>query len=255
MRIFPSDDGLSFWVIAKDVTNILGYSLASNPLRMVPARHKGIRSVNTLRGLQKMICVTESGLYRLILRSDRPEAEPFMDWVTDEVLPEIRRTGQYTIPAQEQYLQNSKPALTSETETLQSWAASRPQTLRNRGQKRAEAVRKLVYRMELGERICAAIEQIAAQEGISIGTLRRWYDQASRYPPSVWTAALTPAWTGRQATFIQPIVWDCFLHWYRKMPRPKVATAWCRTQEVAATREWGRIPSVGIFRRRLKKSL
>lgn len=42
-----------------------------------------------------MKAVDEPGLYRLVLRSDKPQAEPFMEWVTADVLPTIRRTGAY----------------------------------------------------------------------------------------------------------------------------------------------------------------
>ena len=42
-----------------------------------------------------MVCVNESGLYHVILRSDKPQAKPFRRWVTKEVLPEIRRKGSY----------------------------------------------------------------------------------------------------------------------------------------------------------------
>lgn len=46
-----------------------------------------------------MLVVDESGLYRGVLRSNKPEAEPFMEWVTAEVLPSIRRSGAYARPA------------------------------------------------------------------------------------------------------------------------------------------------------------
>ena len=39
--------------------------------------------------------LTESGVYKLIFKSDKKEAEKFQDWVTDEVLPKIRKTGGY----------------------------------------------------------------------------------------------------------------------------------------------------------------
>ena len=39
--------------------------------------------------------LTESGVYKLIFKSDKKEAEKFQDWVTDEVLPEIGKTGGY----------------------------------------------------------------------------------------------------------------------------------------------------------------
>lgn len=41
--------------------------------------------------------VSESGLYKLIMRSDKPEARKFQDWVTREVLPAIRKTGGYLL--------------------------------------------------------------------------------------------------------------------------------------------------------------
>lgn len=46
-----------------------------------------------------MATLRESGLYWLILRSDKPLAEPFQRWVCEEVLPQIRKTGAYAVPA------------------------------------------------------------------------------------------------------------------------------------------------------------
>ena len=45
-----------------------------------------------------MTIINESGLYNVILRSDKPEAKPFRKWVTSEVLPTIRRHGMYATP-------------------------------------------------------------------------------------------------------------------------------------------------------------
>lgn len=41
--------------------------------------------------------ISESGLYKLIMRSDKPEARGFQNWVTREVLPTIRKTGSYSV--------------------------------------------------------------------------------------------------------------------------------------------------------------
>lgn len=43
------------------------------------------------------IFLTESGLYKLIFKSNKPKAEEFANWVTDEVLPTIRKQGTYSI--------------------------------------------------------------------------------------------------------------------------------------------------------------
>lgn len=48
------------------------------------------------QGVKKSLYVTEAGLYRLVLRSNKPEAEAFVDWITGEVLPAIRKHGYYS---------------------------------------------------------------------------------------------------------------------------------------------------------------
>ena len=95
LRVFATDDGLSFVAVAKDVADVLGYATAKDFLRQVPDSHKGRQKVPTPSGEQEMLVVDEAGLYRGVLRSNKPEAEPFMEWITAEVLPSIRRTGGY----------------------------------------------------------------------------------------------------------------------------------------------------------------
>ena len=83
------------WFVLKDVCAVLGI----NNSRMVADRldedEKGVSSIDTLGGVQNMNVVNESGLYHVILRSDKPEAGPFRKWVTGEVLPSIRKNGGY----------------------------------------------------------------------------------------------------------------------------------------------------------------
>lgn len=61
---------------------------------------KGQYQIPTLGGSQKVWMINESGLYAVILRSDKPEAKPFRKWVTSEVLPSIHKTGEYKTPNQ-----------------------------------------------------------------------------------------------------------------------------------------------------------
>lgn len=75
----------------------------ANP-RNVAARlgddQKAVHRVDTPGGEQACLFVNESGLYEIVIRSDKPEAVAFRRWVTGEVLPAIRRTGSYsTAPA------------------------------------------------------------------------------------------------------------------------------------------------------------
>ena len=47
--------------------------------------------------MKKQPYINESGLYNLILKSQKPEAKQFKQWVTSEVLPSIRKTGSYSM--------------------------------------------------------------------------------------------------------------------------------------------------------------
>lgn len=50
------------------------------------------------RGNPNTMVISESGLYKLILKSRKPEAVEFQRWVTEQVLPTIRKTGGYMVP-------------------------------------------------------------------------------------------------------------------------------------------------------------
>lgn len=47
--------------------------------------------------IQQLVYINEKNLYKVIMRSDKPQAEPFQDWVCGEVLPSIRKTGNYYV--------------------------------------------------------------------------------------------------------------------------------------------------------------
>ena len=87
-------DGETWWVL-KDVCAVLGILKHRDVAARLDADERGSVRVDTLGGTQEMVCVNESGLYHVILRSDKPQAKPFRRWVTKEVLPEIRRKGSY----------------------------------------------------------------------------------------------------------------------------------------------------------------
>ena len=59
---------------------------------------------------QKAYVVNESGLYSILVRSDKPKAKPFRKWLTSEVIPTIRRTGGY-VANEEMFIENYLPFL------------------------------------------------------------------------------------------------------------------------------------------------
>lgn len=83
------------WFVAKDVCEVLEISNYRDAVEKLDDDEKGVGVSDTLGGEQSMIIISESGLYSLIFRSNKPEARVFRKWVTAEVLPAIRKTGKY----------------------------------------------------------------------------------------------------------------------------------------------------------------
>ena len=96
VRVFADENGEP-WFVAADVCRVLGYDHTPHATRLLDDDEKAVHKVDTLGGTQEMTMVNESGLYNLIFRSTKPEAKKFRKWVTEEVLPSIRKTGSYSI--------------------------------------------------------------------------------------------------------------------------------------------------------------
>lgn len=84
------------WFVAKDIAEALEYEWTGHTVQHVPAKWKGMVSVTTPGGRQNVIALSEAGMNFFVLRSDKPVAIPFQEWIAGEVLPSIRRTGSYT---------------------------------------------------------------------------------------------------------------------------------------------------------------
>ena len=90
------------WFVAKDACDILGLEQVSRALDRLDQDQRGLVKVTHPQAQGKLIemaSVTESGLYELIIRSDKPEAKRFRKWITSDVLPAIRKRGGYLSPA------------------------------------------------------------------------------------------------------------------------------------------------------------
>jgi prophage antirepressor-like protein len=101
--VFVDPDG-TLWFVAIDVCRELGYSNGPDAIRR-HCKPDGIAKrdiVDTLGKRQEATVINEANLYRLIIRSNAPNAEPFQDWVSEEVLPSIRKTGSYGHKPQQQ---------------------------------------------------------------------------------------------------------------------------------------------------------
>ena len=94
VRSFIDEEGEP-WFVASDISSLLGYRAASDATRILDADEKGLGTVLTPGGPQKLAIFNESGLYSLIFLSRKPEVKNFKKWVTSKVLPSIRKTGSY----------------------------------------------------------------------------------------------------------------------------------------------------------------
>ena len=94
IRVTVIDDKPMF--VANDVAAMLGYS---DQPKAVRTHCKGVAILSTpTEGEEVEISfIPESDVYRLVMRSKLPEAEKFQDWVCEEILPAIRKTGGYMI--------------------------------------------------------------------------------------------------------------------------------------------------------------
>jgi len=82
------------WFVLVDICKALDIS---NPSRMAQRLDEDERSVYNLGRQGEAIIINESGLYTVILRSNKPEAKLFKRWITHEVLPSLRKTGSYSL--------------------------------------------------------------------------------------------------------------------------------------------------------------
>jgi len=84
----------NIWFVAKDIAKALGYS---NPQKAIRDHCKGVNATDLLTsgGNQTVKIIKESDVYRLIMKSKLKTAINFQDWLVDDVLPSIRKTGKY----------------------------------------------------------------------------------------------------------------------------------------------------------------
>lgn len=96
LRVVKDDNGEP-WFVARDVCSALGLDHTAH--RRLDADEKGLTKVQTPGGVQTVTTINESGLYTLMVRSNKECVKPFRKWVTGEVLPSIRKKGGYIAAA------------------------------------------------------------------------------------------------------------------------------------------------------------
>ena len=87
------------WFIAKEISEVLEYSLTGNMLKRLDEDEKADIPFWNVSSNQhrNQVVINESGFYNAVIGSKKLEAKKFKKWVTSEVLPSIRKTGSYSI--------------------------------------------------------------------------------------------------------------------------------------------------------------
>jgi prophage antirepressor-like protein len=90
-----TDENGEVWFCAKDVCAVLDISWSSMTLENMPENWVMVINLITIKGEREAKFINEAGIYRLIFRSNKPNAEAFANFICEEVLPAIRKNGFY----------------------------------------------------------------------------------------------------------------------------------------------------------------
>lgn len=96
------------WFVANDVFRVLAVKNTKDALHTLDDDEKsGVDIIDPHGRIQRTNCISESGLYSIVLRSRKSEARAFRRWITHEVIPAIRRHGMYaTTPMLRKFQEN-----------------------------------------------------------------------------------------------------------------------------------------------------
>lgn len=137
-----SDNG-QIWFCLRDLCNVL--ELPNITWVTKRLNQKGVRKTKlpTKGGLQEMIFVNEPNMYRTVTNSNKPQAVQFENWIYEEVLPSIRKTGNYSV---------NKPVVVSEyTRSLPS--GKKEIVLSNKAKEEIGGITKAVVVKTLDEKL------------------------------------------------------------------------------------------------------
>jgi len=102
------------WFVAKDICDALEMTNSRMVISNLnlPENWKGVKDIYTLGGDQEMVIINEPALYKIIMRSNKPNAQIFQNKVCEEILPSIRKKGYYKLEEKENFLlQDNRPTI------------------------------------------------------------------------------------------------------------------------------------------------
>ena len=164
-------EGEPWWVL-KDVCEVLDLTSPHKVAERLDEDEKGRSLIPTLGGNQELTVVSESGLYNVILRSDKSEAKQFKRWVTHEVLPQIRRHGAYMTTDKLEELMNDPDAWIQLLTTLKQERQEKTQLQLQAAKDKPKVVFADAVAVSDGTILIGELAKILKGNGIDIGQNR-----------------------------------------------------------------------------------
>ena len=157
------------WFVASDVAKALGYERPNDAVNAHCKKMNKFSYGNSPQGAMPYNIIPESDVYRLVMRSNLPSAVEFQDWICEEVIPSIRRTGGYGVPA--------LPNFRNPAEAARAWADKEEQRLLEE-QKRLALERRME---EVRPKVVFAESIEVARTSILVGEMAKLIKQATGY--------------------------------------------------------------------------
>jgi anti-repressor protein len=160
------------WVL-KDVCDILGLTTSARVAeRLEKDEVSSTHFIDSISRSQETLIINESGLYRIIFRSDKEEAKSFQNWVFKEVLPSIRKFGAYITPKKLSELENNPDALPQLIKRIRE-DKIRIETLQNQVKEQTAKVALANAFLSTGETVTVGeFAKILNSNGVDIGQNR-----------------------------------------------------------------------------------
>ena len=160
------------WWVLKDVCDVLGLSNSRMVAERLDDDEKSVSLAYTPGGKQELTVISESGLYNVILRSNKPEAKNFKRWVTHEVLPSIHKHGAYVTPAKLEELMNDPDTWIQMLTTLKEERAAKEQLQLEAAKNEPKVIFADAVSASNGTILLGELAKILRGNGIEIGQNR-----------------------------------------------------------------------------------
>ena len=175
------------WFVAKDVCDVLEIGNPTMAVSRLDDDEKALISIEgTNLGNVPLNCVSESGLYSLVIGSRKPEAKAFKRWITHDVIPQIRKTGSYGTPRMLTRLELIDMARESELARIEAekqLVESQERNIEYQAQLQAQAPKVLFADAVTTSHDCILLRELAVllkQNGVNIGQNRLFEELRER---------------------------------------------------------------------------